>query len=555
MSKITGDSACPGCRATPDGFGGFGDKTGNHLLHFEDGNKSCSRCGYFEAAEASNGTTQQANRGTMLTVQDIQALHPAAVPERKLTKETLEHFQCKVGYNEETRDIMDICYPVHKSGVITGYHVRTLPKQFWKTGDTKGAEFFGQSVATSFRRLWVFEGAEDAMSGYQVLREKYPNNPNPPSCIALSGSSQLERLNAQKGFLDKFDEVVLCLDMDEAGQQSTSKIYELLKDVKVWHISENDASDMLMKGKTSELINALFSAKDYTPDSIVIGGTGLESLMQPLKEGLRIPAFPKLNAKLHGFREGEMTIILAAPGVGKTTICREIGYALLKSGAKVLNTYLEEDIKKSQQGYIAKDNNVLLPELRANPKLITSEQWRKSYTELIDNDRTMWLGSFDSIKPDRLMGTYRFAASKGYEFGILDHISFIFSGLETGNERKEIDLLLTEMAAFTKGSKMHNFIVSHVKRTNKVLKKDKQMNVIYPYWDTITSDSARGSGAFEQLGANIIMIEQEIINDEGDRGRVRLRVGKNREFGELGVCDVVKLDKYGNLINAEGFDI
>ena len=42
MSKIVGDMPCPECRRNGR------DRTGNHLILFEDGGAHCNRCGYKE---------------------------------------------------------------------------------------------------------------------------------------------------------------------------------------------------------------------------------------------------------------------------------------------------------------------------------------------------------------------------------------------------------------------------------------------------------------------------------------------------------------------------
>ena len=49
---VVRDEPCPSCREQGR------DKTGNHLMVFDDGNKKCNRCGYFEGDCTGRGTTQ-----------------------------------------------------------------------------------------------------------------------------------------------------------------------------------------------------------------------------------------------------------------------------------------------------------------------------------------------------------------------------------------------------------------------------------------------------------------------------------------------------------------
>ena len=60
----------------------------------------------------------------------------------------------------------------------------------------------------------------------------------------------------------------------------------------------------------------------------------------------------------------------------------------------------------------------------------------------------------------------------------------------------------------------------------------------------------RGSGGLEQLAFNVVAIESEVMPD-GTRGRVRLKVLKNREWGELGICDVLMQGEDGRLHDSE----
>ena len=53
-----------------------------------------------------------------------------------------------------------------------------------------------------------------------------------------------------------------------------------------------------------------------------------------------------------------------------------------------------------------------------------------------------------------------------------------------------------------------------------------------PYWREINLGYLRGSGGLEQLAFNVVAVENEVMPD-GTRGRVRLKVLKNREWGDL----------------------
>ena len=145
----------------------------------------------------------------------------------------------------------------------------------------------------------------------------------------------------------------------------------------------------------------------------------------------------------------------------------------------------------------------------------------------------------------------KWADAMGAKYAILDHISMIFSASENDNERKEIDQLLTELAAFVTTTQMHIIVVAHIKRVPTIAPKEKDGSIKYPYWQKVDKDAGRGSGAFEQLCHNMIVLEPEIL-ESGERGRLRTKVVKNREWSYLGIGDMLTMHPItGRLISAE----
>jgi len=524
MSDIV-DEPCPECRSNGH------DKTGNHLIIFSNGNKHCNRCGY----GVNSGKQIEVEEDINVTdISSIKTLPSATLKDRHLNKSTLEHYGVKVSMSGSTGEIDSHYYPITKASKVTGYKVRDLPKKMYTQGDSKGAvELFGQKVTPSGgKKLVITEGELDALSVYQMLLKKYPQYP--PSVVSLPFGDKAQAVADNLEFVNSFQEVLIYTDMDDAGKKCAEDIAKLVgAKAKVITTTEKDASDMLVGGKSQEFINAFFNAKSFTPVGVVEGGIGKDALRKPLEKGVYVDVLPKTMEKLRGFRKSEMTIVLAPAGVGKTTISKEIGYALNKAGKKIEHIFLEEKLQKTQQSYIAMDNNVHLARYREDPTIVGEEAFDKSYSKLVENQ--LYINHWGSISPDEIMSHLRYGASWGAEFAILDHVSMVFSGSDNTNERKEIDKLLTDMAAFTNESDMHLIVISHITRKNRPFRKSDD----YPYWETVASDAGRGSGAFEQLAHNIITLEVEYLDEDMNKGRIRTRVAKNREWSTLGVGDVL----------------
>lgn len=505
------------------------------------------------------------------TVEEVKTYPIRAIPERGLTKETCEHFGFRVALNEQNgKDIEAIYSPIYKKGELVGYQKKdlTVPKDhkyhFTHIGSvTKDCDLFGMNVApTGGKKSFTTEGYLDTAAAWQTLKERYPSG-NPAVVGVASTSWAKVQVGHNLDFYSKFSENIFAFDQDEAtpeekkkgvkkGKEALQDVALLIPDIKVAKFSENDPNKMLLDGKKDELYWALVSkAEKYKPEEIKFGGDiSLEDIMTPLEEGLYIEALPLLMKKLHGLRKPELTILLAPTKSGKSTICREIGYGILKKGAFLGNLFLEEDMKKTTQAYLCLDNNTLLPAFREDPSIIPKGDLQKSYDEILNNGKAMFLEA-SKLDPETVLTNMRFMAAMGAEYIILDHLSYVFSGSKTDNERKDIDLLLHELAAFKKEANVHVIVVAHIKRKDFQPKKTKEGDIIYPYWIPVNKEDGRGSGAFEQLCDNLITIEPEVVA-EGKRGRIRLKVEAAREWDDTGIADVLIMDRNtGRMVNAE----
>jgi len=268
----------------------------------------------------------------------------------------------------------------------------------------------------------------------------------------------------------------------------------------------------------------------------------LDMVTEPIKKGHDLRRFPELSRKIGGIRDGELTTVMAPPGVGKSTWVAEVGYELIKhTEEKVAWLFLEEDLKKATQRLIAIDNDVPLPRYRVDTDIIPEYKVKESYENLINNGRTWFisLGASGRIDVDRLMHLLRYYRSQGVKRFIFDQISIIFSHDERDNERKLIDGVLSELAAFCAATGSHVIMVAHIRRQTQKMYKTDELNDAKCL--IIDPDQARGSGSFEQLSFNIVALEPEYTEDES-KGRIRLNVKKSREWGHVGPADILKMN-------------
>jgi twinkle protein len=237
-----------------------------------------------------------------------------------------------------------------------------------------------------------------------------------------------------------------------------------------------------------------------------------------------------------GLRKGELTTLTAGSGIGKSTLSREIGYHLRAvHGLTIGHIALEEKIEKTINGYISLDNNLPLNKLMEYPTLLNDLQWEKSYNKLI---ATGWNGfdHFGSMPVEDMMDKMRYLAyGEGCDFIILDHLSLVFSGQDSDNERRMIDLAMTQLAAFAVESGVGLLVVVHLSR--------KPGKTSFNEGGQISLTDLRGSAALEQLSFNVIALERsQQAESEEERNTSQIRVLKCRETGVTGLADTCMYD-------------
>lgn len=514
---------------------------------YEDGSGYCwSNCGYINKA-LINGTTESrtmSNNRSRWNLEEIGSFPPADLSHRGLKTTTVDKYRVVQAIKPESGefDRQAIFFP---AGTGEGYKRKNslVKRDMEVLGDYVG--LFGQQL---FRQggkfLCITEGEEDAMSLWQAFKEQGKDY-SVCSLPSGAGCGGLDKREVWE-YIASFEGVLLCFDDDDQGKAAVEKFADLFATevkIKVASLPEGckDANEAIKKGLGRELVSCCFRAKEYQPEKLELGtDVSFEEVYKPIPAGVSIPNFPKTMGILRGLRPEEMTLVLAPAGVGKTTFCREVTYSLLNQGKKVANIFLEEKTTKTRQGLIALDNNVPLWKFRENPRLIPEEDAKASYDRLIGSGNCHFVSHRGSLSDSSLLSLIRwYAMVEGVQYIVLDHISMVFSGRRSDNERVEIDGLLTDLAALVEETGVHLIVVAHIKRVlNKIYMKDEENNAEWLYIDL---DAARGAGSFEQLTWNLITLEPE-KTELGERGRTRISVRKNREIGTVGAGDIYKMD-------------
>ena len=331
-----GDEACPQCRSNG------GDKTSNHLILFEDGGKFCNKCGY-----TVKGASIGAEENHAFGIDEVALLPSLEV--RGIKAPARRKFGCTTAVSTtDGKTVTDIFYPRHSKGKLTGYKIRVMPKDFSKKiGDTKNSDLWGRHAFEPTKTLVITEGEEDAMAVYQAIIENTPKQyvSLTAVCSLANGSNSVTKeLHDSMDYINKFKEIVLCFDDDNAGNKALNDAIKLIPQAKVALLSEKDANDMILKGKAKDLHRAvIFDAKVKRPDGVVSVADVWADAIKPVELGLSWP-WPTVTKITYGIRRKEMYGYGAGTGCGKTEGFKElIHWMLFEHKLPVALFFLEEE--------------------------------------------------------------------------------------------------------------------------------------------------------------------------------------------------------------------
>jgi len=514
-STFIAHEACPECGSR------------DNLGRYSDGHGHCFGCGYYEKAATmelieDSPLNEEREEVNPLLINRFDSTIKA-LPKRSITEDTCRKFDYRVAkHNGKTCQVANY----YKDGKVVAQKLRYADKSFQWIGSAKDCGLYGEWLwRDGGKMVCVTEGELDALSLSQVQGNKWP-------VVSVKTGAQGAKKDIQKSleWLQKFESVVFMFDMDDAGQKAAKACASVLSPgkAKIAALPLKDANEMLVKGKSKELISAMWEAKVYRPDGIVAGDDLWTAIStQEVVHSVDYP-YQGLNEKTRGLRRSELTTITAGSGIGKSNLAREIGYHLIKIGERVGFIMLEETVKRTALGLMGLH---LDRPLHLGVEDVKSEELRGAYDSVIGNGSTYFYDSFGSTQIDNLLNRVRFLA-QGCECSwiILDHLSIVVSGLGDGDERRLIDNAMTALRTLVQETGVGLILVSHLKRPSGDRGHEEGAQT--------SLSQLRGSHAIAQLSDMVISLERDQQGEQSNTTTVR--VLKNRFSGETGIACHVK---------------
>jgi len=553
-----------------------------------------------------------------LTVEEVKTFNCVAVPQQDILQEDAEFYGIRSEFSQEDGETLVATYfPYYnQDGKLTGYKRRDWSKDKEETGHFTvvgvvkvSSQLFGQHVCKPDAKstLVMTEGEGDVVAARRDMLNKLKGTkwegkiqPNVVGLNCGAGNARHSVAHNEK-FIRSFKNICSVMDNDEAtelertkgikkGKEATEDIASYLLSQEFYVVAfPEDVKDVRQwtKEKPKSFAEAVqWNKVKYSPEKVIsLNEVGLKDLRKKKKIGLPFKYFPKLTKMLLGSCSSELITILGPSGSGKSTVTRYMekdiidylrhgltegsynpdnvrfvdGKARLEDyeeGEKLGVIRLEEDKEEAINSWYGM-------ELGYNPKnfandpehYISEEQHGEIHDQWQKEDIVRVLDHFGSIPIDELLNKFKQLMAFGCRWFVLDHISMVISGLRTGDERKELDIVMTHLAAFCKQYNVTILMVSHMSRIQFKPPTDKNTGEQIPFFYPVRKENLRGSASLEQLSWTVIAVEPEELPNRS-RGRVRLVCLKNRRGKKLGNADTLWMtEEDGKFVDAADWEI
>lgn len=465
-----------------------------------------------------------------------------ALRSRGITADTCRKYQYACTRDAQGNPLQVATY-TDNDGTPIFQKIRDKDKNFRILGK-KQNRFFGQHLFASGRKLVITEGEIDCLTASQIQGNKYPVVSVPFGC---QSADKIFRENLE--WLLGFEEIIVMFDMDDAGQKAVRKLSGILPPgrMKIARLPMKDPSECLQAGHPEYVISAIWNAEEYRPDGILSGQDLLETLLADdgSTKGYAFQWADHLTRMTRGIRRGEMLLLTAGSGIGKSTMARELAYDLhMQHGLKVGMIMLEEAPKKTLRDLMSIHLSKPLHLMWTDS---IKDEVRKHYGEVFGDGGFLLYDHFGSIESDNLLDKIRYMiVTGGCDFVVLDHITIAVTAMDdnTRDERSTIDRLMTSLRSLIEETGAGILVVSHLRKTDN-------KSCPFEQGGSISMDDLRGSGSLKQLPDTIIAIERnQQAESEEERNQLRLRCLKCRFTGDTGLADKVRFNKKTNRIEA-----
>lgn len=482
------------------------------LIINDDGSTKCFSCGAYHSND--NSTNAKANSVPTDFIKGVSR----DLKDRCITKSTCSRYKYNVA-DYKGKEVQVATYRDLDGNPVFQKIRFTDEKSFITIGKFKPLLYGMHNFKGNNKKIIITEGEIDCLSVSQVV------NGYPVVSVPNGANSAKEAIKHNLEWLERFEEVVFCFDMDRVGQEAAKECAALMSvgKAKIMSLPLKDPNEMLKAGRVEELYKATWNALEYRPDGIVYGAELWDEIEKPITNGLSYP-WQTLTDLTYGIRPAELIVFGAGTGMGKTEFFKEIEtHLLLEHKQKVGIIHLEEQTRETVLGLMSKHSSI---KFHLPTSEYTPEQKRKAFDETVGTDNVYIYDSFGTTDLDTIKNTIRYMVKgKDCKFIFLDHITALGDGLEDGNNVNQyMRKVVSELANMTRELNFTLFTISHLRKPDSSKPHEEGGRVHL--------DDLYGAAALKQWSSYVFGLERnQQAKDEDDRHTTTLRCLKDRYTG------------------------
>ena len=431
-----------------------------------------------------------------------------------------------------------------KVSILFGKRVSTTQKGYTEipySGDVMCLTMPEGSLLISHEDSISVTGNCDALSAYQILSDYNKGRGSDFEIAVVSpttGAMSRKQIQNNYAFFDTFDNIILGMDNDEAGNKARDELVKYLPKgkVKIMQMRYKDANEYLQNGKDKEYIQDFYNAKTFVP----VGVVGSGDISASMREEFMVPKIPlppfmhKLQAMMAGgVPLGRSVNLASASGTGKSTIIDEIVYYMIfNSPHKVGIVTLESTCGQYGNKLLSRHLGIKL-ELKTNDEaleILNSENTKKKEHELFwteNEEHRFYLiddrdGGVENVKD----AIENLVIGCGCKVIILDPVHDCIGSLP--NEEQE------SFYSWQKGMmKSHNVTFYNVMHTRKTANGQKAGSTGA---DLHEEDIQGSSSAYKSAACNLIFGRNKEAENELERNTTVMKATKIRWTGKTGIA-------------------
>lgn len=252
---------------------------------------------------------------------------------RGITDTTIAQF--KVGEQIRGGETYAV-FPYLRDGVLVNAKSRNVSekKDMRQEGGAEPCLFGWHLIDPKARVIAITEGEIDAMTLHQC---------GVPALSVNAGAGNHQWIESDWERLERFSEILICFDGDEAGAKGAQEVVKRLgsERCKLVKFGAKDANQWLQDGANSqEFMNACDDAKFTDPEELKAASEfmgAVKALFYPAHEGSGDPVL-RLDRNLDWFefRKGELSVWTGYNGHGKSLILNQVLLGVMAQGERVV---------------------------------------------------------------------------------------------------------------------------------------------------------------------------------------------------------------------------